>query len=147
MTMWRFILLCCFSLFLTACFDSTPEVKGDSDSPEYVATVYFYTLYEEKDLNKASKMATPKLRRVMKSYGTSKQFTRGLVNMQFDTVNIEVDRTGRSVRKRYKDKATINLIFSGYFNDKKVDDMRSVVMINRKGTWFVEKINDDPYAR
>ncbi len=134
------------SLMLSAC-DDGPKVTGDSNSPEYAATVFFYTLYEQKDLNKAAEMASPKLARIMRSYGTASQFARNLLNMQFDTVTIEVDRTSRSVRKRYGDKATINLIFSGQHLGNKVDDFRSVVLVKRKGTWFIDRIKADPYAR
>ncbi|WP_042145020.1 MULTISPECIES: hypothetical protein [unclassified Pseudoalteromonas] len=133
--------------FLTACSDDGPEVSGDNDSPEYAATVFFYAIYEEKDLKKTMSMATPKLARIIKSYGSTRQFARNLINMQFDTVNIEIDRTSKSIRKRYGDKATITLIFSGTHLGKKVDDMRSVKLINKKGKWFIEKIVDDPYAR
>ena len=134
-------------LFITACSDDGPEVSGDQSSPEYAATVFFYAIYEEKDLKKTMSMATPKLARIIKSYGSTRQFARNLINMQFDTVNIEINRTSKSIRKRYGDKATITLIFSGTLHGKKVDDMRSVKMINKKGKWFIEKIIDDPYAR
>lgn len=134
-------------ILLTACSDDGPEVSGDNDSPEYAATVFFYAIYEEKDLKKTMSLATPKLARIIKSYGSTRQFARNLINMQFDTVTIEIDRTSKSIRKRYGDKATITLIFSGTLNGNKVDDMRSVKLISKKGKWFVEKIVDDPYAR
>jgi len=134
-------------ILLTACSDDGPEVSGDNDSPEYAATVFFYAIYEEKDLKKTMSLATPKLARIIKSYGSTRQFARNLINMQFDTVTIEIDRTSKSIRKRYGDKATITLIFSGTLNGGKVDDMRSVKLISKKGKWFVEKIVDDPYAR
>jgi hypothetical protein len=133
--------------FLSACSESGPEVSGDNDSPEYAATVFFYAIYEEKDLKKTMSLTTPKLARIIKSYGSTRQFARNLINMQFDTVNIEIDRTSKSIRKRYGDKATITLIFSGHLNGNKKDDMRSVKLINKKGKWFIDKILDDPYAR
>ncbi|PAJ75623.1 hypothetical protein CJF42_03770 [Pseudoalteromonas sp. NBT06-2] len=134
-------------VILTACSDDGPEVSGDNASPEYAATVFFYAIYEEKDLKKTMSLATPKLARIIKSYGSTRQFARNLINMQFDTVNIEIDRTSKSIRKRYGDKATITLIFSGTLNGRNVDDMRSVKLINKKGKWFIKKIIDDPYAR
>ena len=66
---------------------------------------------------------------------------------QNDEVVIEVDMTNMSLREQYGDKANINLIFTGYFNGKKIDDMRSVKMIRKKGDWYIEKINPDPFAR
>ncbi|SFD68644.1 hypothetical protein [Pseudoalteromonas denitrificans] len=147
MYLFRSFLTACLALFLSACSDDNAEVSGDNNSPEYTATVFFYAIYEEKDLKKTMSLSTPKLARIIKSYGSTRQFARNLINMQFDKVNIEIDRTSKSIRKRYGDKATITLIFSGTFNGRKVDDMRSVKLIQKKGKWFIEKIVDDPYAR
>lgn len=54
--------------------------------------------------------------RIMKSYGTPNQFARTLVNMQYDNVVIEVDRTNISLREQYGEEVDINLIFIGQFN-------------------------------
>jgi len=143
-------LLTLFMLFsmlsLQGC-GSEDSASGDTNTPGQSATMYFDTLYNGKDLKKAMTMATPKLGRIMKSYGTSKQFARNLVNMQYDEVVIEVDMTNMSLREQYGDNANINLIFTGYFNGNKVDDMRSVKMVRKKGKWYVDKINADPFAR
>jgi hypothetical protein len=135
------LILC---LFLVACSD---DAKKLGDSPGDTATAYFDALYNQQDLQKATTMATPNLTRIMKSYGTAKQFTRNLVNMQYDEVIIEVDMTNMSVREQYGDNAKINLIFTGYLNGNKIDDMRSVKMLRKKGKWYIDKIVADPYAR
>ncbi|MFU2509216.1 hypothetical protein [Pseudoalteromonas sp. ASV78] len=135
-----------FLLLLSGCGnDDSP--KGEKNTPGNSATLFFDTLYNEQDLTKASTMATPRMARIMKSYGTSKQFARNLVNMQYDNVVIEVDMTNMSLREQYGDTANINLIFTGQFNGNKVDDMRSVKMVRKKGNWYVDKINADPFAR
>ncbi|MCF7500261.1 MULTISPECIES: hypothetical protein [unclassified Pseudoalteromonas] len=121
--------------------------KGEKNTPGVTATLFFDALYNKQDLNLATQYATPKMARIMKSYGTANQFARNLVNMQYDEVVIEVDMTNMSLREQYGDKANINLIFTGYFNGKKIDDMRSVKMIRKKGDWYIEKINPDPFAR
>ncbi|MEZ7277283.1 hypothetical protein [Pseudoalteromonas sp. 68 DY56-GL68] len=121
--------------------------KGEKNTPGVTATLFFDALYNKQDLNLATQYATPKMARIMQSYGTANQFARNLVNMQYDEVVIEVDMTNMSLREQYGDKANINLIFTGYFNGKKIDDMRSVKMIRKKGDWYIEKINPDPFAR
>ncbi|WP_024608070.1 hypothetical protein [Pseudoalteromonas sp. TAB23] len=131
-------------LFLSACGD---DIKTLADTPGDTATAYFDALYNQQDLQKASTMATPNLTRIMKSYGTAKQFSRNLVNMQYDEVTIEVDMTNMSIREQYGDNAKINLIFTGYLNGDKIDEMRSVKMLRKKGKWYIDKIVADPYAR
>ncbi|MFY8327207.1 hypothetical protein [Pseudoalteromonas sp. ZZD1] len=143
-----FLTICTFicALMLQGCGDDGIP-SGENNTPGESAALYFDTLYNAKDLNKAMTMATPKLARIMKSYGTAKQFARNLVNMQYDEVVIEVDMTNMSLREQYGEKANINLIFTGYFNGDKIDDMRSVKMVRKKGKWYVDKINADPFAR
>ena len=131
-------------LFISACGDSG---KTLGDTPGDTATAYFDALYNQQDLQKASTMATPNLTRIMKSYGTAKQFSRNLVNMQYDEVVIEVDMSDVSVREQYGNNAKINLVFTGYLNGEKVDDFRSVKMLRKKGKWYIDKIVADPYAR
>ncbi|MBQ4834637.1 hypothetical protein J8L70_15525 [Pseudoalteromonas sp. MMG010] len=131
-------------LMLSACGDTSNK---DTGTPGDKATAYFDALYNQQDLNKASSMATPNLSRIMKSYGTAKQFSRNLVNLQYDEVVIEVDMSNMSLREQYGDEAKINLIFEGYFNGNKVDDIRSVKLLRKKGTWYVDKILADPFAR
>ncbi|KZN30473.1 hypothetical protein N480_05830 [Pseudoalteromonas luteoviolacea S2607] len=134
------------TLFLAGCGNEEAG-RGDKDTPGYAATMYFDALYNRKDMKAALKLSTPRLARIMRSYGTPSQFTRNLVNMQFDQVTIELDMTNKSLREQYGKKAKVNLIFTGQLHGDQVDDMRSVQMVKRKGDWYVDKINPDPYAR
>ncbi|MEQ3515140.1 hypothetical protein ABMY35_17605 [Pseudoalteromonas sp. BZB3] len=126
---------------------SDESARGDKSSPGYAATMYFDAIYNRKDFDAAIQLATPKLGRIMRSYGTAKQFARNLVNLQYDSVTIEVDMTNQSLREQYGDDAKVNLVFTGMLRGEQVDDMRSVQMIRKKGKWYVDKINPDPFAR
>lgn len=126
---------------------SDESARGDKSSPGYAATMYFDAIYNKKDFDAAIQLATPKLGRIMRSYGTAKQFARNLINLQYDSVTIEVDMTNQSLREQYGDDAKVNLVFTGMLRGEQVDDMRSVQMIRKKGKWYVDKINPDPFAR
>lgn len=126
---------------------SDESARGDKSSPGYATTMYFDAIYNRKDFDAAIQLATPKLGRIMRSYGTAKQFARNLVNLQYDSVTIEVDMTNQSLREQYGDDAKVNLVFTGMLRGEQVDDMRSVQMIRKKGKWYVDKINPDPFAR
>lgn len=143
----RILLLATFGMLLTACGDEGPDIKGDTNTPEYATIHFFHAMYNDKDLEQVMSMSTPKLARIIESYGSTGQFARSIINMQFDEVTLEVDQTSRSVRKIYGDNATITLIFSGTFQGNKVDDMRSVKLIKIKSTWYIDKIIDDPYGK
>lgn len=142
-----FIALAVLALLLSACGKQTEtEVKEENGSPEYTATKFFYTLYENKDLNAMASYTTPKLQRIIKSYGSTNAVARHLLNMQFDEVVIEIDR-GRNLRESYGEKASIALIFTGKLHGNNKADTRTVNLVKRDGRWLVEKIKDDPYAR
>jgi hypothetical protein len=126
---------------------SSGSVSAESGSPEHAATMFFYAIYDkDKNLDKVAKYATPKQARIIKSFGTTRAVARNLLNMQFDTVEIEVDK-GRNLRESYGKTATITLIFTGMLHGNKKTDLRTVKMVKRNGNWLVEKIKDDPYAR
>lgn len=126
---------------------SDESARGDKSNPGFVATMYFDAIYNKKDFDAAIQLATPKMGRIMRSYGTAKQFARNLINLQYDSVTIEVDMTNQSLREQYGDDAKVNLVFTGMLRGEQVDDMRSVQMIRKKGKWYVDKVNPDPFAR
>jgi hypothetical protein len=132
--------------FLAACGQSSKEVKAEGSSPEYTATKFFYAIYDEKSMEKAQEYATPKLKRLLKGYGNISGVTRNMLNMYFDEVEIEIEKGG-NLRESYGDKATLTLIFNGKHHGNKITDVRVVKLVKRKGTWLVEKVKDDPYAR
>ncbi|AZZ97883.1 hypothetical protein [Pseudoalteromonas sp. R3] len=134
-------------LMLSGCGGDDDAARGDKNTPGYAATVFFDALYNKKDMELALSRSTPRMGRIMRSYGTPSQFARNLVNMQYDQVTIEVDMTNQSLREQYGNEARINLIFTGMLHGEQVDDMRSVQLIRRKGEWYVDKINADPFAR
>ncbi|RZM80004.1 hypothetical protein [Pseudoalteromonas rubra] len=133
-------------LMLSGC-GGDDAASGDKNTPGYAATVFFDALYNKKDMELALSRSTPRMGRIMRSYGTPSQFARNLVNMQYDQVTIEVDMTNQSLREQYGNEARINLIFTGMLHGEQVDDMRSVQLVKRKGEWYVDKINADPFAR
>ncbi|WP_105254797.1 hypothetical protein [Pseudoalteromonas sp. T1lg75] len=133
-------------VLLSAC-GQEDKISGDPNSPGYVASQYFFALFNHDSLERASEHAAPKLTRIMYAYGSAEQFTRSVLNMQFDQVSIELDRTEMSVREQYGDHATINLVFTGDFQGKKVDDMRSVKLSRDGISWVVTEVIPDPYGR
>ena len=146
MALLRILILLFLMIFLQACGDDEPEIKAELGSPEYRTMEFFNAIYIEDDLDKASQYASGKLNRVMKKYGTTRAVTRYLFNMRFDTVKMEIDRSGKNLRERYGDTAEIAILFSGTLHGEKKDDYR-VVKLKKKGRdWVVEEVKHDPYG-
>ncbi|MEM0514751.1 hypothetical protein WCN91_04785 [Pseudoalteromonas sp. YIC-827] len=142
----KHIIFASLLVLLSAC-GQEDKITGDPNSPGYVASQYFFALFNHNSLEQASEHASPKLTRIMYAYGSADQFTRSVLNMQFDHVNIELDRTDMSVREQYGKSATINLVFTGDFQGKKVDDMRTVKLSRNGMSWMVTEVVPDPYGR
>ncbi|WMN60292.1 hypothetical protein NI389_02415 [Pseudoalteromonas xiamenensis] len=145
--MKNFLLALIAVFAFVGCGGGDDAASGDKNAPSYNAVLFFDALYNKHNLNAAIEFSTPKMARIMRSYGTASQFSRNLLNLQYDEVTIEVDMTNESLREVYGDESTVNLIFTGYWQGKKIDDMRSVKMLRKKGVWYVDKIIYDPYAR
>lgn len=134
-------------LVLSACLEKENKVKADRSSPEYSATMFFYAVLADKDKNEAKKFAADKIDRLLDSYGSTSSFSRHLLNMRYDTVTVEVERSA-NLREVYSgDSATITMLFTGLVNGNKVDDFRRVKLIKEGGTWLVYEIKADPFAR
>lgn len=135
-----------FVVTLTTACGGGKTIKAEISSPEYAATKFFYAIYDEGSMENVQKYATPKLKRLLKGYGSISGIKRNMLNMQFDEVEVKIEKSG-NLRENYGDKATLTLIFSGRYNGNKVNDLRVVKMVKKGGDWLVEKVKHDPYAR
>ena len=111
-----------------------------------MATEFFHALYNEKDLEKAKTLSTDEFAALLDSYVTPRQVGRTLMNMSYDTVTIEVNRSGQNLRQQYDDNADITLVFSGERDGKKVDNLRTVSMVKKSGKWLVTEVQADPFS-
>lgn len=133
-------------LLLVACNDDKPEVNAQWGTPEYNASQFMHALYNEKDLDKAKQLSTKEFAALMDSYGSVRQVTRTLLNASFDTVDIRVNRTGGNLREQYENVADIALLLTGMHNDKQVDELRVVEMVQQNSRWVVKSVQVDKYS-
>jgi len=133
-------------LLLVACKDDKPEVNAQWGTPEYIASQFMHALYNEKDLDKAKQLSTKEYAALMDSYGSVRQVTRTLLNASFDTVDIRVNRTGGNLREQYENVADIALLLTGVHNDKQVDELRVVEMVQQDSRWVVKSVQADKYS-
>lgn len=134
-------------LLLSACEEKAPPVNAQWGTPEFIATEFFDALYNDKDLEKAKKLSTPKYAALMESYGTPRQVVRTMFNMPFDKVTISVNRAGQNLREQYEDEAEVTLVFSGPHNGEQIAEMRVVTMVKLKGKWVVQNVKVDKFSK
>lgn len=130
---------------LAGCEPST-KVNAQLGSPEHIAGEFFHAIYNDKDLEKAQSMSTKEFASLLGSYGTARQAGRTLFNMNFDKVVINVNRSGRNLREQYHDNANIQLIFDGEFDDRRIQETRTVVLVRQRGNWLVSEVQADRFS-
>lgn len=131
------------TLFLTGC--GGEEEITDIDNPELVAVAFFDALYNQRDVNKAASVCSPKLSRIVLHYKSTSAVGRHLFNMSYDKVEVKPDDSGVKVREQFKDKAIITLYFDGYYQENRIKDVKRLSMIQLNGSWVIDKILKDPF--
>tara|TARA_R110001583_G_scaffold43548_6_gene138556 strand:- start:7705 stop:8139 length:435 start_codon:yes stop_codon:yes gene_type:complete len=140
-----FPLILIFLFFLSAC--GGKEEIDEIDNPKLVAVAFFKTIYNEKDINKAASVCSPKLARLLLHYKTSQSVARHLFNMSFEKItDIKPDNTGVKIREQFKDKAVVTINIEGYYDESKVKHVKRLLLIqNDNGQWIVDEILKDPF--
>lgn len=130
-------------LFISGC--NSEEEISEIDNPELVAVAFFNALYNEKDVDKAASVCSPKLARIIRHYRSPNAVARHLFNMSYDSVVVTPDDSGVKVREQFKDSAKITLYFDGIYHEDKLRNVKRVSMIQVDGKWVIDKILKDPF--
>jgi len=134
------------SLLLLGACGEKPKSNAHWGTPEHIATEFFHALYNEKDLEKAKSLSTEQFAALLDAYVTPRQVARTLMNMSYDTVTIEVNRSGQNLRQQYDNDADVTLIFNGEHDGKQVQNLRTVSMVKKSGKWLVTTVKADPFS-
>lgn len=126
---------------------SAASSKVNTESPQDVATHFFVALLQHNDVKEAQQYATGSVGRIMGGYGSARAYARNVLNMNFDEVEVSIDKSNQSVREFYKDRTTVILNFIGTKDGGKVHQFREIIMIEQDGEWRVGEIKADPFAR
>lgn len=141
----KFPILFIFLFFLSAC--SSEEEINEIENPKFVAVAFFEAIYNEKDIDKAASICSPKLARLLLHYKTPQSVARHLFNMSFEnTVDIRPDDSGVKIRERFKDSIAVTIYVEGFYNESKVKHVKRLLLIqNDDDQWIIDEILKDPF--
>lgn len=136
-----------FSLFtvLIACGVDERKAISTVHNPEIVAVAFFDALYNERNVEKASSVCSPKLRRLIFHYRSTEAIGRHLFNMSYDKVTVRPDDSGMKIREQFKGNAKVTVYFDGYYNDKRIKEVKRLAMVQIDGKWFIDDLLKDPF--
>lgn len=134
-----------FLFFLSAC--SGEEEINEIENPKFVAVAFFEAIYNEKDIDKAASVCSPKLARLLLHYKTPQSVARHLFNMSFEkAIDIRPDDSGVKIRERFKDKIAVTIYIEGYYDDSIVKHVKRLLLVqNDDDQWIVDEILKDPF--
>ena len=130
---------------LTACDSDDSKRITTVDNPEIVALAFFDALYNEKNIEKAASVCNPKLARLILHYRSPQAVARHLFNMSYDKVEMRPDSGGVKIREQFKGSANITVYFDGYYQEKRIKEVKRLAIVQRNGKWFIDKILKDPF--
>ena len=115
------------------------------DNPELITIAFFDALYNEKDVDKATRVCSPKLARILSHYRSASAVGRHIFNMSFDSVIIKPDDSGVKVREQFKESATITVYFDGMYQGNRVKDVKKLLLVHQNDKWIISKLLKDPF--
>ncbi|WP_241264070.1 hypothetical protein [Bowmanella dokdonensis] len=117
----------------------------DSGTPEYAAIQFFDHLYHDSNLEEVLRFSSPKMGRLIRSYQTSRNFQRHVLNLSYDKVELVIDSGNNRMRSEFSDKATVTVFFTGTLHGEKHEDLRTVNLVKADGDWKVDEIEADKF--
>ena len=131
-------------VLLNACGNNEENI-AEIENPEKVAVAFFHALYNEKNVEKAASVCSPKLARIVKHYRSPSAVARHLFNMSYDQVEIKPDDSGVKVREQFKDSAIITVYFDGTYQDERLRNVKRLSLIQIDDHWVIDEILKDPF--
>ncbi|MFT4940411.1 MAG: hypothetical protein ACI88A_003465 [Paraglaciecola sp.] len=112
----------------------------DTNIPEYAAEQFFVHIYNDKDINGALKLSSPRMGRLLQSYRTNRNVQRHVFNMPFDKVEIK-QLSGNAGRNEFAKDATVTIFFEGQLDGKILKDLRAVKLLRIDKEWKVDEVS------
>ncbi len=80
------------------------------------------------------------LKEDIKKYRTAQNFSRRLLNLSFDSVTIEAQKSNTKVIDDLNVQVTMTILLTGMRNERIYKDVRSIHLIKKGDIWLVDKL-------
>ncbi|MCC2604451.1 hypothetical protein [Planctobacterium marinum] len=131
---------------LTACEKIKSSGEQVNNTADMSALIFFDSIYNKNDFRTALNHASPRMQRLMKSYHTSTNVARHIINLRYDgEVYMEIDAGDSVGRLEYATKQNVSIFFTGNYQGNVIDELRTVKMVKEDGKWVVDSIMADKF--
>ncbi|NQZ80831.1 MAG: hypothetical protein HRT52_07420 [Colwellia sp.] len=131
-------------LFFSITFAGCNSEKKEAELNEKkVAIAFFDAVYNSKDINKIRKLSSEDFKKKISQYKTAKHFSRRVLNMQFDSVNIETAAANTQIIDDFNVQVTMTVLFTGQRNGSTFKDYKRIRLVKKDNAWLVDKLLDN----
>lgn len=114
------------------------EVYTPSESEITIA--FFDAIYNQKDLDTALSLSSASFKKEVKKYRTLNNFSRRGLNLSFDSVSINTQKSATTVIDAANIHVTMTVLLTGKRNERIYKEVKKIQLIKKENTWLVNKL-------
>lgn len=127
-------------LFSTLYLTTGCKEKASGPSESEVTIAFFNAVYNQKDLNKVLLLSSERFKKEIKAYRTLNNFSRRALNLSFDSVTMETQKSNTKVIDEFNVQVVITVMLTGLRNEKTYKEVKKVQLIKSNNVWLVDKL-------
>ncbi|MCP4989247.1 MAG: hypothetical protein GY928_25275 [Colwellia sp.] len=116
------------------------EEKESGPTESEVTIEFFNAVYNQKDLNKALSLSSEDFKKEIKKYKTINNFSRRVLNLSFDSVTIETQKSNTKVIDEFNIQVVITVMLTGQHNNKTYKEIKKLQLIRKNNVWLIDKL-------
>ncbi|MDN4504166.1 hypothetical protein QX776_17290 [Alteromonadaceae bacterium BrNp21-10] len=143
----RIVLVLLVLCSLVACTEDVLPPPAIDATPEDTALNFFDGIYNKQNLDQALYLSSPRMTTLLQRYVVNQVVQRHVLNLSYDMNKVEItlDTGGNKMRTQYSKNSKVNVFFTGYRQDKKIEDIRVASMVKVDGHWRVDSVSEANY--
>ncbi len=114
------------------------------DNAVDVAIAFFHAIYNQNDISEAKRLCTTNFANEITKYITTKKIARRLLNMAFDSVEVNAALSDLKVRADFEKSGELTLLFTGYRQEKIYKELKKIKLIKQGDFWLIDGLLPDP---
>ena len=126
-----------FSIIVVS-FGCTPEKTERSENEVTIA--FFDAVYNKKDLKSVTTLSSVEFKKEVEKYRTVRNFSRRLLNLSFDSVEVETQKSKTQIIDELNIKITMTALLTGNRNGSIYKEVKKISLVKEGNVWLVDKI-------
>jgi hypothetical protein len=114
------------------------EINEPSESEVTIA--FFDAIYNQKDLKRVISLSSKRFTKEIQKYKTLNNFSRRALNLSFDSVTMETQKSNTKVIDEFNIQVVITVMLTGLRNERIYKEVKQVQLIKSNNTRLIDKL-------